>query len=190
MRKKVNGVAFVFYPDSCDKDTIDKLLDYYPIAISPLHCRDLDDNGKLKKPHYHCLVQGNLFADDKRIISNLTKMFYFEPIYNFYEYYEYLWHYKNGWYISNKAQYWKGDVKYGVRWSNSFIRIVYDDFDLLCSIRNIIIDNDLFEYCDFVDFIIDNCSPNIIDYALSHTMIIKSYIDSKRFKYLDFKKNI
>lgn len=50
----------VLYPDSStyDTDNVIKSLaaEHLTFAVSPLHDRDLEDNGNLKKPHYHLLL--------------------------------------------------------------------------------------------------------------------------------------
>lgn len=47
----------VCYPESLPSDWLDKLRDLHiPCFISPLHNMDVDENGELKKPHYHIML--------------------------------------------------------------------------------------------------------------------------------------
>ena len=50
----------VLYPDSSSYDT-DKLIkslaeEHFSFAVSPIHDRDIEENGSLKKGHYHLLL--------------------------------------------------------------------------------------------------------------------------------------
>lgn len=49
--------CFEFYPESAP-DNWYEIIDSWiiPILVSPLHDCDVDDNGELKKPHYHALM--------------------------------------------------------------------------------------------------------------------------------------
>lgn len=48
---------FVVYPDSAPKDWMKKFEDVgVPTLVSPLHDADLDEDGKLKKPHWHVMI--------------------------------------------------------------------------------------------------------------------------------------
>lgn len=48
---------FEIYPESCIKDW-KKIIKTYQVAcyISPIHDKDTDENGDLKKPHYHIML--------------------------------------------------------------------------------------------------------------------------------------
>lgn len=49
--------AFLLYPESMPEDWQRRLTELYmPLLVSPLHDSDADENGELKKPHYHVLV--------------------------------------------------------------------------------------------------------------------------------------
>lgn len=50
--------AFIFYPESCPPDW-SNIVDgwHVPVVVSPLHDSDVDQNGELKKEHYHGLFE-------------------------------------------------------------------------------------------------------------------------------------
>lgn len=49
--------AIQIYPESVDKDYKEILKSLgYKIVMSPLHDKDIDDEGKLKKPHRHIMI--------------------------------------------------------------------------------------------------------------------------------------
>ena len=54
--KKITGRswAFVMYPDSMP-DNWEEIISStgLPMAISPLHDKDINPTGEIKKPHYH-----------------------------------------------------------------------------------------------------------------------------------------
>lgn len=48
---------FILYPDSMPENWKEKLEDLHvPIAVSPLHDKDLNPTGECKKPHYHVIL--------------------------------------------------------------------------------------------------------------------------------------
>ena len=50
--------AFIVYPESCNLNRfIEDMTNYrVPYAISPLHDKDLDKDGNIKKAHYHIIL--------------------------------------------------------------------------------------------------------------------------------------
>lgn len=66
---------FICYPESLQEYWIDILKGMkYRGFISPLHDKDIDEDGKLKKPHYHVIIQlSNKRPNDKYIINSIIK---------------------------------------------------------------------------------------------------------------------
>lgn len=64
-REKSRYFTFLIYPESADSDWISKVEQLgQPVAISPLHDKDLSENSdvtgdKYKKAHYHCIYIAN-----------------------------------------------------------------------------------------------------------------------------------
>lgn len=49
--------TFLLYPESMNRNYLDYLKSgYFSFAISPLHDMDLEEDGSLKKPHYHVVL--------------------------------------------------------------------------------------------------------------------------------------
>lgn len=49
--------ATILYTDSCAPDFMQKLESMHiPAFLSPLHDRDLKEDGSIKKPHYHLML--------------------------------------------------------------------------------------------------------------------------------------
>lgn len=189
MNKTIQGVAIVIYPQSCPIDNIiEHIMPYYPIAISPLHCRDLDKNGKLKKPHYHILFQCRLLEKDKRLISKITTINYFENVYDFKEYYNYLvhWSSKTNWFIPGKAQYWTADIMLSERWNSDYKYLVNvdiaDNCDYIINITSLIKRYGLTEFQQLVDLCASsNSELDYLEFVFKHTNFFVAYINSKRY---------
>lgn len=187
--KSIKGIGHVFYPESCPIDNVlEHILDKYNCCISPVHDRDLTRDGILKKKHYHILFQGKLSAKDKRYISSITTMNYFEDLYDLRASYDYLYHWKtsDNWFIKGKAQYWKADIIYSERWSDlpnddvkeDFFRRMVDDMSLCC------------EFSDFINFLSDIDDIPYREYCLKNVHLIDRYIISNKFKNRNQKSGI
>lgn len=56
-KDKARYFTFLLYPESVPDDWQEKLAEIgQPLAISPLHDKDLNADGTLKKPHWHIMV--------------------------------------------------------------------------------------------------------------------------------------
>ncbi len=65
---------FVFYPESAPKNWKEIIENWgVPALVSPLHDKDTDENGELKKPHYHVLLTYDGGRTQEEIIG-LCKM--------------------------------------------------------------------------------------------------------------------
>ena len=53
---------------------------------------------------------------------------------------------------------------------------------LLQEIQSIIRDNSIMEYADLLDLLLDNDSFNLWDVARNHTLLLNTYISSRRYK--------
>lgn len=75
-KDKARYFTFLLYPESVPDDWQEKLAEIgQPLAISPLHDKDLNADGTLKKPHWHVIyIASNPVTADsvrKRIQRNL-----------------------------------------------------------------------------------------------------------------------
>ena len=185
--KAIQGYAFIIYPESCPLSNItEHLLDKFPLAISPLHDRDITKDGKLKKAHYHVLLSGRLDQKGKRFIEKITGINWFEPIYSINDYYDYLYHWKDEWFIPNKAQYWKSDI------------IESETFELKEKNNNVT-DNDLVkrafaiiscydEFSELIDDLLqDDCNADILDYCIHNYNLVNTYIRSSRNRITNYR---
>lgn len=63
--KRGRSWTIIVYPDSLPKNWLE-LLQNEPVAISPLHDKDVNPDGTLKKPHYHIVLN---YKGNKSFIS-------------------------------------------------------------------------------------------------------------------------
>lgn len=189
MNKTIKGIGHVFYPESCPlENVLNFVLDNYNCCISPIHNRDISKDGKLKKPHYHILFQGNLSREDKNRISKITTMNYFEQLYDLESSYDYLYHWnpKTNWFIPDKAQYWSADIIYSERWTEVKKAFPKEDFFL-----RLVNDMTLcYEFSDFVNFLTTIDDMAYREYCLKNYHLIDTYIRSNRNKSRIEKKKI
>ena len=94
----------IIYPESAPSDWLQLLTDTgLPCCISPLHNRDIDDDGSLKKPHYHILIcfSGPTTYNNVLSIIQMLGSSVLKEVYSVKGCYEY-WIHKNN---PDKAQY-------------------------------------------------------------------------------------
>lgn len=102
--------AAVFYMDSCPADWPNIVADWHvPCLVSPLHDSDVDQNGELKKPHYHILFvfEGNKTFDQMVDMVSQLGVNYVEKVASRMGYERYLCHLDN----PDKYQYDISEVK-------------------------------------------------------------------------------
>lgn len=153
-------------------------------AVSPLHDRDINADGEPKKPHYHvilCYSGPTSFA----VVERLTKQLHQpipQPLEQVRGYYRYLIHADN----PEKAQYSAADIEtingFDIR---DFVEMTKSEVnrykrELLSFIR----DNDLMEYCDLLDILLDGgeATADLFEVASNHTLFLTKYIASRRYK--------
>jgi len=74
--KRARVFAWMQYPESTPDDWLEILEDIrIPVAISPLHDKDVDtETGEVKKPHYHCICD----FEGKKSVAQIIEML--EPL--------------------------------------------------------------------------------------------------------------
>lgn len=182
--------AFVLYPESAP-DNWKEILQQtgLSICVSPLHDKDINPTGEPKKAHYHiilCYSGPTTFKCVKSITDSLN-----QPIPIALEqvrgYFRYLTHKDN----PEKYQYNEKDITT----INDFDIDNYNDLSvsqiktIMIDIQKIIRDNDILEYCDLLDFLLDSELFSYLDVAQNHTILFNTYISSLRNKKKNIAKN-
>lgn len=171
--------ACILYPDSMAKDLGCILTDLHiAFALSPMHDKDINDAGEIKKPHYHLLMRysGPISYENARKIFDRIKGVGCEQVYSLVGYYRYLTHADN----PEKAQYNADDIKI----YNGFERYLGNDPDL--QINNVI------KVCKFaanyqiysialLSDILNTIKPDYVKYVVHYNKYIISYMNSIRY---------
>lgn len=182
--------AFVLYPESAPENWKEILQQTgLSICVSPLHDKDINPTGELKKAHYHIILSYSgptTFRCVKSITDSLN-----QPIPIALEqvrgYFRYLTHKDN----PEKYQYNEKDIST----INDFDIDNYNDLSIsqiktiMIDIQKIIRDNDILEYCDLLDFLLDSELFSYLDVAQNHTILFNTYITSLRNKKKTLAKN-
>lgn len=191
MKKKIikkRYWAFVAYPESLPDDWLEKLqIQGIAMAISPLHDKDLDPTGELKKPHYHIILVYNGPTTYNNVLEltetvNGTIPIYLESVRGMYRY---LTHRDN----PDKHQYDDTEIKK----LNGFDYDVYistsEILEIKKEILNLIDDMKIIEYAALINY----CRKNRTDYlevVCNNTIFWNTYLTSKRHASEEFTKRL
>lgn len=178
---KKRNWAFVCYPESLPTDWVDKLQQTgLQVAISPLHDKDLNPTGELKKPHYHVILCYS-GPTSYNVVKNLTEEMN-APIPVALEqvrgYYRYLTHKDN----PEKAQYNENDIKTlnGFNISD-FVELTKSEvFSIKVKVQTLICEKEITEYAVLCDYLLHNNLMAELEVAQNHTIFFNTYIRSKR----------
>lgn len=183
MNIKKRNWAFVLYPESAPKDWKEQLQQTgLGVAISPLHDRDLDPSNTPKKAHYHiilCYSGPTSYNVVKRLTDSLN-----QPIPIALEqvrgYYRYFTHIDN----PDKYQYDEKEILHLNGFSmRDFIELSKSEvIALKRDLQLIIKTNNIFEYADLLDFLLDNDLNTHWEVASNNTFLFNTYITSLRNK--------
>ena len=152
---KKRNWAFVVYPESLPEDWTLKLrLKGTACAVSPLHDRDINPTGEVKKPHYHIILSFGSPTTYNNVLKfsqdfNGTIPIPLESVVG---YYRYLTHKDN----PEKAQYSEDDIVL----FNGFdpVELMTDSevTNLLKQVVTIIIENNVYEFEDLIIYLMQN----------------------------------
>ena len=178
--------AFVLYPESAPENWRELLQQTgLACAVSPLHDKDIDPTGTIKKEHYHiilCYSGPTTFNTVKRITDSLNQPIPI-PLEQVRGYFRYFTHKDN----PDKFQYNDKDITT----INDFDIDNYNDLSvsqiktILIDIQKLCRDNDITEYCDLLDLLLENDLLSYLDVAMNHTILFNTYITSLRNKKRD-----
>ena len=184
---KKRNWAFVLYPESAPSNWRELLqLTGLECVISPLHDKDVNPDGTPKKPHYHIIIcyQGPTSYNVVKTLCDSLNC----PIPQYLEsvkgYYRYLTHMDN----PEKAQYSKDDIQA----LNGFNILNYVEItkaeaaEYKRKIQTLIREQDMVEYCDLLDYLLDNSLLEELDVAMNNTLLFNNYIKSRKYKRQEF----
>lgn len=181
---KKRNWSFVVYPESAPENWVDILqATGLPVAISPLHNKDINATGEAKKPHWHILVcydgpvsQKNVSRITEQLNSPLPQGL--DSVRGMYRYFT---HKDN----PEKAQYSENDIKT----LNGFNIAQYIELsksevaEVVRKIHIFINDHDITELCDLADLLLNESMMTEYNVLINHTYFIEKYIASRRHKF-------
>lgn len=182
---KKRNWAMVVYPESAPPDWRDRLrATGLQCAISPLHDRDINATGEPKKAHYHVIMVYSgptSYNVVKRLTEELSQPIP-QPLEQVQGYYRYLTHEDN----PEKAQYSKADIEtingFSIR---DFVDLTRSDVvRIKREIQELIRDNNICEYADLMDTLMDGGEALADHYEVAscNTLFFDRYLGSRRYK--------
>ena len=184
-KNKKRNWAFVAYPESLPNAWIEQLQQSgLQCAISPLHDKDYNADGSLKKAHYHVILCYS-GPTSFNVVRNLVCDQLGQPIPQALEqirgYYRYFTHKDN----PEKAQYNESEIKFINGFNiNDYVELTKSEIvKIKSNIQTIIKDNQIYEYSDLLDFLQSKENYlNEYEIALNNTLLFDRYISSRRHK--------
>ena len=180
-KTKKRNWTFVLYPESAPNDWKDILIKTgLPIAISPLHDKDINPDGEPKKAHYHVVLCYNNTVSGrvvKSLVDELNQPMP-QPIDSVRGLYRYFTHKDN----PEKAQYKEKDIIN----LNGFDIADFSDLSarevqqVREELTKLIREAEIFEYSDFIDIVYALKRPDYSLVASTNTILFNTYISSRR----------
>lgn len=178
---KKRNWAFIVYLDSAPDNWRDLLQETgCQFAISPYHDKDINPDGSVKKAHYHVIVcyDGPTSYNVILRITQLINATIPQPLEQIRGYYRYFTHMDN----PEKYQYNESDITTINGFDiNNYIEMTYTEVSRsLLEIQQLIRKEEINEYSVLLDYLVDNDFKELWDVARNHTILLNSYICSKR----------
>lgn len=176
--------AFVGYPESMPSNWFELLQNIgLPIAVSPLHDNDINPDGSPKKAHFHflCYYENpttfNNVKENVCDLINATIPIKLESMVGMYRYHLHLDNPDKYQYDDRFRTFINGfDVSRVTSLTTTEVK------KILIDLQNFIKDNDIIEYSDLLDLLLDNDLLNMLEVAQNHTILLNTYITSRRHK--------
>lgn len=179
--KKSKYWGLIVYPDSAPDDWISLLEDLYvPFAVSPLHDRDVDKNGILKKAHWHVVFQfsNSTTSGIVKRAAVLTHSPGYIPLVSGSGSYQYLTHMNQ----KDKFQYSSDEVKI---YNGFVVPDVSGDEDDGCKnmkeLFKYVRDNRIAEYSVLLDRLVDESRDDLFMLAVRNAYSLRSYLMSVHY---------
>ena len=184
--KRITGRtwSFVMYPESMPSDWEEIIHSTgLPMAISPLHDKDINPTGEEKKSHYHVICYYENPTTFKSVKENVcdrlnsTIPIKLESMRGMYRYHLHLDNPEKYQYDDRDRRFFNGfDIDMAQKLTKTEIN------KLIREIHTFINDNDIVEYIDLLNILKDEELFNMYDVCINNTILFKSMLDSKRNK--------
>lgn len=175
--------TFEVYQESAPYDWIEQINStFIPIAYI-YHDKDTNDDGELKKPHYHVFVQyGNTttYKNIYSIFGHIASNGHIEKVLSPVGAYKYLTHSNR----PEKYQYPDSDII----WLNGFDSSTFSEWspseriDNMRIIMNVCSSNKIYEFSSLLEwFALENCN-DLLKFCMCNTILVNTYITSFRHR--------
>lgn len=168
--------TFIAYQESCSEEQLHLVLSNYAVAISPLHDKDVDKDGVIKKAHWHIVVQTPINEREKKKLFPLIGMSPNCPLIkvrNNVGMLEYLTHESKS--STDKHTYSKEDIWYSEYWdekAGATRNLMYEGYDI---IKHRLPD---VTYEHFVDYLFELGDEELLNFCFIYDMKFKHLIES------------
>ena len=190
--KKCRNWAFTMYPESMPDNWREIIQESgLACAVSPLHDKDINPDGEYKKAHYHVIVcfegpttYNNVLEFTKKL--NATIPIDLQSIKGMFRYHIHLDNPEKYQYDDRDRTFFNG---FDISSVNELTKTEVNKYkrDILVYIE----DNNIIEYSDLLNVLIQNELFNMLDVATSHTILFNTFITSRRNKQLSLiEKNL
>lgn len=174
--------ATVVYPESAPQDWLQVLGEQcVPCFVSPLHDKDENADGSVKKPHWHVLFafDGKKSREQIAEITNLIGGVGQEKVKSTRGYARYLCHLDN----PEKHQYDQNEVKqFGGADYYSLIGVAVDKYQAISEMIDFCAESGIIEYCDLLEYARKNEFGWFRILCDNGTVVMREYLKSVWFK--------
>ncbi len=179
--RRYRAWCFILYPESCPDDFYERLNDLHvPVAISPLHDLDFDENKEKKKAHYHVILvfDGKKSYEQIKEITDSLCAPGPQPINCLSSYYRYLCHLDETYKVHYDVN---GIILLGGFDPKNYISEQIGVF--VSEMVDYVQANNVVEYSEFVEFCreehLNDWFRILTDYK---SQFFRDYINSKKYK--------
>lgn len=183
--------TFIFYPESTPnnwKEILQKT--GCPCAVSPLHDKDINPDGTLKKPHYHAIIiyAGPTTFNSVKTLTESLNCPIPQPLDQIKGMYRYFTHKDN----PEKYQYDEKDIQI----INGFDVLEFVELSkgeviqIKLKLQSLIRESNFTEYSQLLDYLQDNNLLNEYDVATNNTLMLNAYLKSRKYYQAETKGKI
>lgn len=185
----IRNYATILYPESAKENWLQILQDLHiKILISPLHDKDVNEDGVIKKEHYHIMYVFDGKKTERQVqeINDMIGAVGIERINSLKGYARYLCHLDE----KDKIKYPVSDVQAlgGINYEE-VIKEAADKYKISQEILSFCKQSGIVAYCDIVDYAIENNMEWYIQ-LIDNPHVFINYLKSYTWKILETSKYI
>jgi len=173
--------GFILYPESAGENWQGAISNLQvSTAVSPLHDRDVNPDGALKKAHYHVVIafDGKKSYEQVEEITEAFKATIPQRCRSVKGSVRYFTHMDN----PDKAQYSRSDILTfnGFDIEEQFKPTQSERFEILLEIQEFLINHEVTEYRELFDYAARKQKDRWFSVVVNNTFVLKTYINSIR----------